>query len=253
VFDPFEDFAEKGYLRNKQGERDLRVVKEVEHALFVVHLPEAQQFLSTRRRIQYAEALRVHEILFSELYPWAGQDRRKVAPNIAVRKGEVMFAHPAAAQRAVEWALESGRNQAHMRAHPGEVMGHLAFGHPFLDGNGRTLLLVHSELCRRAGFSIDWPRTKKADYLAALTKEIESPGKDILDAYLKPFVGAVLDGEALAERMLAIKGLDGIQDEDQESASLADPAVMENYRKFESSRGYSYEEVRKGPDRDTKP
>jgi cell filamentation protein len=52
VFDPFEDFAEKGYLRNKQGERDLRVVKEVEHALFVVHLPEAQQFLSTRKRIQ---------------------------------------------------------------------------------------------------------------------------------------------------------------------------------------------------------
>jgi len=40
----------------------------------------------------------------------------------------------------------------------------------------RTLSLVHSELCRRAGFSIDWPRTKKADYLAALTKEIESPG-----------------------------------------------------------------------------
>ena len=74
-----------------------------------------------------------------------------------------------------------GRNQSHMRARPGEVMGHLAFGHPFLDGNGRTLLLVHSELCRRAGFSIDWPRTRKADYLAALTKEIESPGKDILD------------------------------------------------------------------------
>lgn len=65
---------------------------------------------------------------------------------------------------------------------------------------------MHSELCRRAGFSIDWPRTKKADYLAALTKEIESPGKDILDAYLKPFVGAALDGEALAGRMVAIKG-----------------------------------------------
>ena len=58
MFDPFEDFAEKGYLRNKQGERDLRVVKEVEHALFVVHLPEAQQFSrhgnasSTQRRCE---------------------------------------------------------------------------------------------------------------------------------------------------------------------------------------------------------
>ena len=61
------------------------------------------------------------------------------------------------------------------------------------------------------------------------------------------------NSEALAGRMLAIKGLDGLQDEDQESASFGDPAVMEDYRRFESSRGYTYEEVRKGPDRDTKP
>jgi cell filamentation protein len=30
---------------------------------------------------------------------------------------------------------------------PGVVMGQFAWGHPFLDGNGRTMLIVHTELC----------------------------------------------------------------------------------------------------------
>jgi fido (protein-threonine AMPylation protein) len=32
---------------------------------------------------------------------------------------------------------------------PSKVMGLFAYGHPFLDGNGRTMLIIHSELCRR--------------------------------------------------------------------------------------------------------
>lgn len=117
MFDPFEDYAETGYLRNKQGEHDLRIVKEVEHSLFVIHLPEAPEYLSDRRQIQYTEVLAVHKILFSEFYPWAGRDRRIVAPNVAVKKGDIMFAHPLSAQRAVEWALDHGRKAAYMRAH----------------------------------------------------------------------------------------------------------------------------------------
>jgi fido (protein-threonine AMPylation protein) len=29
-----------------------------------------------------------------------------------------------------------------MRERPGEVMGYFAHGHPFLDGNGRTIMVV---------------------------------------------------------------------------------------------------------------
>jgi cell filamentation protein len=65
-----------------------------------------------------------------------------------------------------------------MAAKPGEVMGFFAYGHPFLDG--RTMLLVHVELCHRAGFSIEWHRTNKTHYLAAL---------GILDRYLLQFKG----------------------------------------------------------------
>ncbi len=40
-------------------------------------------------------------------------------------------------------------------------MGQLAFAHPFLNGNGRTILLTFMELSFRAGFSVDWSKTKK--------------------------------------------------------------------------------------------
>lgn len=56
-------------------------------------------------------------------------------------------------------------------------MGYLAYGHSFLDGNGRTIMTVHSVLAQRAGFSIDWSATTKDAYLDALTKEIENPAQ----------------------------------------------------------------------------
>ena len=86
-------------------------------------------------------------------------------------------------------------------------MGYLAHGHPFLDGNGRTIMVVHSVLAQRAGFSIDWASTDKTAYLQALTKELDDPGKGILDKYLEPYIRpAVTD---LKEHIAAAKGLDG--------------------------------------------
>jgi cell filamentation protein len=64
-----------------------------------------------------------------------------------------------------------------MKAKPGEIIGYLAYGHPFLDGNGRTIMTVHSVLAQRAGFSIDWSATKKDAYLDALTPGNRKPSE----------------------------------------------------------------------------
>ena len=74
-----------------------------------------------------------------------------------------------------------------MRESPGLVFGEFAYAHPFLDGNGRTIMAVHEELCRRAGIHIAWTATTKQGFLQALTAELDRPGS-ALDAYLKPFV-----------------------------------------------------------------
>jgi cell filamentation protein len=141
-------------------------------------------------------------------FPWAGEDRVANAPNLFVRKGPVLLAHPNDIRKAINYALQKGQDKALMRQKPGQVMGYLAYGHPFLDGNGRTILLVHAELARRAGFGIDWGSTGKNEYLTALTAELETPDQGKLDQYLKPFVRERAGG-SVADAIKAAPGLDG--------------------------------------------
>jgi cell filamentation protein len=55
VFDPFGDFDEAGYLGNKLREKDLRTVKRIEHDTFLRHLPEALDFVRSRKNIRLQE------------------------------------------------------------------------------------------------------------------------------------------------------------------------------------------------------
>jgi cell filamentation protein len=209
IFDPFGDFATEGYLRNFEKEKDLAIVKRAENASFTTGLDEAFASLAKAKTLSYDDVLKTHGILFGAVYPWAGQDRAQTAPKLTIKKGPVIFANAPEIRAAVEFALRKGQDKDYMKAKPGEIMGYLAYGHPFLDGNGRTIMTVHSVLAQRAGFSIDWAATKKDAYLDALTKEIENPPKAHLDAYLKPFMRDPIAYEQLATAIVQAPGLDG--------------------------------------------
>ena len=156
--------------------------------------------------------LKTHGILFGAVYPWAGQDRTQTAPKLTIKKGPVIFANATEIRAAVQFALRKGQDKASIRAKPGEIMGYLAYGHPFLDGNGRAIMTVHSVLAQRAGFSIDWSATTKHAYLDALTKEIETPSKGYLDTYLQPFMRHPIAYEQLAAAIVQAPGLNaGVQ------------------------------------------
>ena len=121
-----------------------------------------------------------------------------------------------------------------MTQKPGEVMGYLAYGHPFLDGNGRTIMFIHAELARRAGFGIDWSVTDKDQYLAALTQELEEPGKGKLDAYLRPFMRKGSEMETIADAIKAAPGLDG-SNADAVAGDTRDPTLKARYEARKSS------------------
>ena len=175
TFDPFGDFETQGYLRNLAKEKDLEIVRRLEHASFITGIDGALERLAKVKRLSCADVLETHRILFDAVYPWAGQDRHTTAPDLAISKGPLLFAHPGHIQRAVNYALTHGQDTKFMREKPGVVMGYLAYAHPFLDGNGRTIMVVHGVMAQRAGFSIDWAATRKADYLSAPTKELDDP------------------------------------------------------------------------------
>jgi len=102
MFDPFNNFEAEGYLRNVRKDKNPQDIKRFEHDLFEANMAAAFDYLATRHELAYRDFLAVHKILFSDYYPWAGQDRLTTAPNSAVRKGDVFFAHPQDARRAVE-------------------------------------------------------------------------------------------------------------------------------------------------------
>ncbi|QDQ28358.1 cell filamentation protein Fic [Chitinimonas arctica] len=239
MFDPFKNFDQAGYLQNRYGEKDPEIVRQLEHTLFRAGLDDALAHVAKRRTLYYNDFLTVHRILFSEFYPWAGDDRAVTAPDIAVKKGDTLFCHPLDSRRAVEEGLRIGQDKAALQQHSGEVMGWFAYGHPFLDGNGRTMLIIHSELCHRAGFCIEWQRTRKADYLTALSAEISSPGRGHLDRYLQNFIGASRDRCQWGGAIDGIQGLDGSIVQDTVDGEYSDARVVQKYQQFEMNRNHS--------------
>lgn len=240
MFDPFGDFESAGYLRNVRKDKQEPDIKKFEHNVFRANLEDALDYLSKRKTIEYNDFLEVHRILFSDYYPWAGQDRQSTAPHKAINKGNVSFCHPQDIRRAVDYGLQLGQNKKTMLPKLGEVMGLFAYGHPFLDGNGRTMLLVHHELAHRAGFSVRWEAANKQDYLSALTQEICSPGQGHLDGYLLQFKADSLERGYWGERIFSMRGLDGSDDVRDQARSISDPDALEKYRQFEAKRAYRY-------------
>jgi cell filamentation protein len=233
-FDPFGDFESRGYLRNIAGEKDLEIVRRLEHVSFTTGLDETFKQLSAVKQLTYKDVLDTHKNLFEAVYPWAGEDRAHNAPELAISRGGILFAHPQDIRRAIDLALIKGQTKEFMQQKPGEVMGCLAFGHPFLDGNGRTIMVVHAVLAQRAGISIDWASTDKSAYLSALAQEIDHPGKGNLDDYLKPFIRPVIAQDQLAGHIKDVPGLSGVAgklgDEDMVLGKVSEPAVQERYK-----------------------
>ncbi|MFZ6759130.1 Fic family protein [Undibacterium sp. Ji50W] len=237
MFDPFGDYETAGYLRNIEKLKNSEIIKIQEHVFFEANLEDAIAYLKAiNGPIAYDHFLKVHQILFGEFYPWSGQDRHMLGVGRLISKGQhIQFEAAELCRRAVEWGLELGNDAKTMQTKPGTVMGMFAWGHPFLDGNGRTMLLVHTELCSRADFSIDWQSSVKGNYLQSLTREIETPDKGILDAYLKPFVRTLQTTQHWAESIKAIPGLDG--------NSNAIPNIV--YKNSDAEANKRYEEFKR--------
>lgn len=234
TFDPFGDFATRGYLRNFAKAKDSGIVQRLLHNSFLTGIEAALDHLKAQPSLSYVDVLQTHKTLFEGVFPWAGEDRHTNASHIFVKKGSVIFAHPNDIRKAIDYALEKGQDEAFMAEKPGEVMGYLAFGHPFLDGNGRTIMLIHAELARRAGISIDWAATDKDQYLAALTQELEEPGKSKLDAYLKPFIRKSSE-KNIADAIKAAPGLDG-GNADTVAGETTNPTLKAQYEAQEVKR-----------------
>lgn len=242
MFDPFGDFETAGYLRNELALKDPERIKEQEHLFFTANLHDAAAYLAQCEHVTYDDFCEVHRILFSGFYPWAGLDRRALGVARYVSKGgAVTFEAAEESRRAVDYGLRLGNEPSQIAQRPGEVLGMFAWGHPFLDGNGRAMVVVHTELLARAGWTIHWAASPKNAYLDALTAELTSPRDHPLDAYLRPLMRKLPKGRDWIAHVLDIPGLDGSGDELGADTTYAphDPEGEQRYQEFKQARGYS--------------
>lgn len=241
VFDPFGDFETAGYLRNELGLKDPAHIKVQEHLFFTANLQDAADCLASREELIYADFCEVHRILFSGFYPWAGQDRRALGVARFISRGaRVDFVASEESQRAVGYGLALGNDPVHIARRPGEVLGLFAWGHPFLDGNGRTMVVVHTELMARAGVMVNWAASDKDAYLEALARELASPNDRVLDGYLLPLLQPLPKGQHWMERIRDLPGLGGASEDIGADVAYGhnDPGGERRYQ--EKVRGRKY-------------
>jgi cell filamentation protein len=207
ILDPFGDYETAGYLRNVYGVKELEIVGHLETAVFQQEILGTVRFLRRQQDLRYEHVLETHRQLFNSLYPWAGQDRAVTAPMIAIAKGgfSTLFAHPADCRRATEHALNLGRDPMYLRSHPGEVFGFLAHAHPFLEGNGRTILTIFAELARRANFYVMWEAIGKQEFLDTLTDELLRPSKGTMDDLVLQYVSDGILSSQVTARHLRVR------------------------------------------------
>jgi len=181
---------------------DRSIMRQWEHAVFVSNIVSVVGYVQKDKTITYRTLLNTHRLIFETVYPWAGSDRSNFNITIGKSGYQKLFAHPLVIQRAAEYAISRACDPSDLGKKPGEIFGYFAHAHPFLDGNGRTILTVYSELCRRAGFLIDWPQIPKSDFLTALTEELMKPSAGHMDSLLKPFMKEVkLSARKMAQHL----------------------------------------------------
>ncbi|WP_068154544.1 Fic family protein [Rhodococcus phenolicus] len=106
----------------------------------------------------------IHQHLFGDVYPWAGQQR-----IVDLRKGDAKFL-PVPHLAARMAALEAGAGTVRPPDFVGPtatILADLVAVHPFREGNGRTATTLLAVLARRAGLPFDLRRIDRTAWMDA--------------------------------------------------------------------------------------
>jgi cell filamentation protein len=164
---PWEPSEDGVILRNNFGVTTKAELDALEFTFVRANMAQALEMLKLEKEITLDSWQKCHEILFSDIYPWAGEIR-----HLEAGRGHVPFNFRNNIEHSTNDILGRTKDPSYLSEHLGEVYSILAFNHPFLDGNGRSLNAVFTELARRSDFGIAWDRVNKETYLSGLTSGV---------------------------------------------------------------------------------
>lgn len=167
MFPPYT-YPDSSVLINRANIRDAATLDTLERKTTLLYLGEmADQVLGD---FDVAHLKRIHEVLFHDLYAWAGQFRL-----VDIGKEHTLFCRAAfldgEAEQIARWIRQHQYLEAD-HAEPfaqeaGELMTHLNMLHPFREGNGRTQREFVRQLARFHGFILDYRQMDMERYWVA--------------------------------------------------------------------------------------
>ena len=183
-------------LENKLGITDSAELAREEERISKTRAVELFEtdFLSTLKAGSFEALSKIHALLFSDIYEFAGKIR-----TVNISKGNFRFAplmYLNAALENIEKMPQSTFDEII------EKYVEMNVAHPFREGNGRsTRIWLDHILKSELGMVVDWSLVDKEDYLLAMER---SPIKDIEIKYL--LKNALTD--KVNDRQVFMKGID---------------------------------------------
>ncbi len=158
-------------LKNKLGITDSSELAREEERISKRKAVELFQsgLLDTFEAGKFSGLSKIHEILFNEIYDFAGKIR-----DVNIAKGNFRFAplmYLEAALKNIDNMPQSTFDEII------EKYVEMNIAHPFREGNGRsTRIWLDLILKKELGMVVDWSKVDKEDYLLAMER---SPIKDV--------------------------------------------------------------------------
>lgn len=111
-----------------------------------------------------------------------------------ISKGRITFAYPGHIKDIINLGFNKYlgfdkylKEPKSIKMHIGDIISYLCYGHPFLDGNGRTILTIVHAIAMSSGFDIHWSKIDPLVYLDILTEDLEHSGHNMLNEYMEQF------------------------------------------------------------------
>lgn len=166
--DPYT-YPASNVLRNRRNIQELEALDAFESNASTRRLIELRvKPLPVRFDVAHLKA--IHQYLFRDVYPWAGQFR-----TVNISKGGHLFGFSQFIEMALADILAKlpaeqylkGSDRPLFAARAGYYLGEINAIHPFREGNGRTQREFIRTLAVAAAFQIDWGKTTRDDMTEA--------------------------------------------------------------------------------------
>lgn len=162
--DDFYCYPKTDVLINKFDIRDKEALSVTERQITALKIAKLEES-PIRGNFDLKYLQRIHKFIFGDIYNWAG----KIREGDFLIKGDSIFCR---AMYIENMALEihnklsednflRGFEKTDFINRLAFYMGEVNALHPFREGNGRTQRVYFKQLCRRAGYDLEFHKTQK--------------------------------------------------------------------------------------------